>query len=165
MELCLVSGKGGTGKTTLAVGLAVATASAAPGAAEPVELVDCDVEAPNAHLYFAPHALTRLPVFCLKPLPFLLPDPRQAAQGADGPDEARLRERLLQKGISNHLDLRIRVQPGSLRTFTPSIQSVTIVCASAPERRVGRSAAGGLPHAWANLAAREPPTLRQPGTR
>ncbi|MBI5444416.1 MAG: 4Fe-4S binding protein [Deltaproteobacteria bacterium] len=62
MELCVVSGKGGTGKTTLAVGLAVAVASAAPEAAEPVELVDCDVEAPNAHLYFGLGEIAEDPV-------------------------------------------------------------------------------------------------------
>ena len=49
MELCVVSGKGGTGKTTVSVGLAVALAELK--SPDPVQLVDCDVEAPNAHLY------------------------------------------------------------------------------------------------------------------
>jgi MinD superfamily P-loop ATPase len=44
MILAIASGKGGTGKTTLAVNLAsVADA--------PVQLLDCDVEEPNAHLF------------------------------------------------------------------------------------------------------------------
>ena len=44
MKIAVASGKGGTGKTTLAVNLALA----ADGA---VHLLDCDVEAPNAHLF------------------------------------------------------------------------------------------------------------------
>lgn len=47
MILGVASGKGGTGKTTVAVGLAAALA--AHGGAT---LVDLDVEAPNAHLFF-----------------------------------------------------------------------------------------------------------------
>ncbi len=42
--IAIASGKGGTGKTTLAVNLARACAA-------PVQLLDCDVEAPNAHLF------------------------------------------------------------------------------------------------------------------
>ncbi|MDD2422506.1 MAG: ATP-binding protein [Heliobacteriaceae bacterium] len=45
--IAIASGKGGTGKTTLAVNLAVACE-------EPVSLLDCDVEAPNAHLFLRP---------------------------------------------------------------------------------------------------------------
>jgi MinD superfamily P-loop ATPase len=44
MKIAIASGKGGTGKTTLAVALALA-------AEEPVRLLDCDVEEPNAHLF------------------------------------------------------------------------------------------------------------------
>lgn len=44
MILAIASGKGGTGKTTLAVNLALALGSQ-------VQLLDCDVEAPNAHLF------------------------------------------------------------------------------------------------------------------
>jgi len=44
MKIAIASGKGGTGKTTLAVNLALA-------AGAPVCLLDCDVEAPNAHLF------------------------------------------------------------------------------------------------------------------
>ena len=42
--LAIASGKGGTGKTTVAVNLARVLDS-------PVQLLDCDVEAPNAHLF------------------------------------------------------------------------------------------------------------------
>ena len=45
MILAIASGKGGTGKTTVAVNLARALGSQ-------VQLLDCDVEAPNAHLFF-----------------------------------------------------------------------------------------------------------------
>lgn len=46
MVLAVASGKGGTGKTTVAVALAKALAGLGP-----VSLVDLDVEAPNAHLF------------------------------------------------------------------------------------------------------------------
>ncbi|PLX90121.1 MAG: (4Fe-4S)-binding protein [Desulfuromonas sp.] len=45
MKLAIASGKGGTGKTTLTVALAQA-------AQAPVQLLDCDVEEPNSHLFF-----------------------------------------------------------------------------------------------------------------
>ncbi len=50
MRLVLASGKGGTGKTTLAVNLALV-------AGKPVSLLDCDVEAPNAHLFLKGEAI------------------------------------------------------------------------------------------------------------
>jgi MinD superfamily P-loop ATPase len=43
----IASGKGGTGKTTLAVNLALSFG-------RPVQLLDCDVEAPNDHLFLRP---------------------------------------------------------------------------------------------------------------
>jgi MinD superfamily P-loop ATPase len=45
--LAVASGKGGTGKTLVATNLAAIGARSGP-----VVLVDCDVEAPNAHLFF-----------------------------------------------------------------------------------------------------------------
>jgi MinD superfamily P-loop ATPase len=45
--VAIASGKGGTGKTTLAVNLALSFE-------RPVQLLDCDVEAPNAHLFLRP---------------------------------------------------------------------------------------------------------------
>ncbi len=47
MNLCIASGKGGTGKTTIAVNLALALG-------ERAELLDCDVEEPNAHIFLRP---------------------------------------------------------------------------------------------------------------
>jgi len=49
--LAVASGKGGTGKTTVAVSLA-RVAAGLPG--PPVRLLDCDVEAPNAALFLNP---------------------------------------------------------------------------------------------------------------
>jgi MinD superfamily P-loop ATPase len=51
MIVAVASGKGGTGKTTVAVSLALAAAARRP---EPVKLLDCDVEAPNAALFLQP---------------------------------------------------------------------------------------------------------------
>jgi MinD superfamily P-loop ATPase len=47
MIISIASGKGGTGKTTVATNLAVSLGSA-------VQLLDCDVEEPNAHLFIHP---------------------------------------------------------------------------------------------------------------
>ena len=47
MIISIASGKGGTGKTTVATNLAVSVES-------PVQLLDCDVEEPNAHLFLRP---------------------------------------------------------------------------------------------------------------
>jgi MinD superfamily P-loop ATPase len=47
MVISVASGKGGTGKTTVATNLAAALG---PG----VQLLDCDVEEPNAHLFVKP---------------------------------------------------------------------------------------------------------------
>lgn len=43
MKIAIASGKGGTGKTTVAVNLALAL--------EEVQLFDCDVEEPNCNLF------------------------------------------------------------------------------------------------------------------
>lgn len=48
MVIAVASGKGGTGKTTVAVSLAQSLARAGSSS---ILLSDCDVEAPNAHLY------------------------------------------------------------------------------------------------------------------
>jgi len=50
IKLALASGKGGTGKTTLATGLAAAAAMRGMEAV----YVDCDVEEPNGHLFLHP---------------------------------------------------------------------------------------------------------------
>lgn len=49
MKIAIASGKGGTGKTTIATSLALALA-----AHKPICFLDCDVEAPNAHLFLKP---------------------------------------------------------------------------------------------------------------
>lgn len=47
MIISVASGKGGTGKTTISVNMALALGAG-------VELLDCDVEEPNAHLFLKP---------------------------------------------------------------------------------------------------------------
>jgi MinD superfamily P-loop ATPase len=49
MIIAVASGKGGTGKTTVAVNLALAISQK-----EKLQLVDCDVEEPNGHIFLKP---------------------------------------------------------------------------------------------------------------
>jgi MinD superfamily P-loop ATPase len=56
----VASGKGGTGKTTVAVNMAVSIGNA--------QLLDCDVEEPNAHLLLHPGLHKTEPVYTLVPL-------------------------------------------------------------------------------------------------
>ncbi len=51
MKIAVLSGKGGTGKTLVAVNLAAASKSSV--------YVDCDVEEPNGHLFFKPDKIVR----------------------------------------------------------------------------------------------------------
>jgi MinD superfamily P-loop ATPase len=55
VQVAIASGKGGTGKTTLAVSLALS-------APERIVLADCDVEEPNCHLFLRPEIEHREPV-------------------------------------------------------------------------------------------------------
>ncbi len=60
MIISIASGKGGTGKTTVATNLACALGS-------DVQLLDCDVEEPNSHLFIHPTIEEQRPV--LTPVP------------------------------------------------------------------------------------------------
>lgn len=60
MIISVSSGKGGTGKTTVATNLAVSIQ-------RDVQLLDCDVEAPNAHLFLKPDIETAETVFTAVP--------------------------------------------------------------------------------------------------
>jgi len=51
MKIAVASGKGGTGKTTIATNLARTVASFG----DRVVYVDCDVEEPNGHIFLKPH--------------------------------------------------------------------------------------------------------------
>ena len=55
MIISVASGKGGTGKTTVATNMAVALGN--------VQFLDCDVEEPNAHLFLQPDIATKETVF------------------------------------------------------------------------------------------------------
>lgn len=63
VKIAIASGKGGTGKTTLAVNLAVTAAELG----RRVAYVDCDVEEPNGHLFLRPEITGQSPVHLLIP--------------------------------------------------------------------------------------------------
>jgi len=65
MIIAVASGKGGTGKTTVAV--ALVQALAAEGSRTPLTFLDCDVEEPNAHLFLHPSLERRQEVGILVP--------------------------------------------------------------------------------------------------
>jgi MinD superfamily P-loop ATPase len=58
MRIAVASGKGGTGKTTVAVNLAVSAVRVGLGTA----YVDCDVEEPNGHIFLKPEKGLSIPV-------------------------------------------------------------------------------------------------------
>ena len=60
MKIAIASGKGGTGKTTVSVSLALA-------AAGPVQYVDCDVEEPNGHIFLQPSFTKKEEIFLTVP--------------------------------------------------------------------------------------------------
>lgn len=62
MILSIASGKGGTGKTTLAVNMAVSVGSS-------IQVIDCDVEEPNVHLLLRPKIVDERPVY--RPVPLV----------------------------------------------------------------------------------------------
>ncbi|MEW6244671.1 MAG: ATP-binding protein [Bacillota bacterium] len=62
--ISVASGKGGTGKTTVATSLAMALA----GAGQKVQLLDCDVEEPNAHIFLRPRITRRSEITIPVPL-------------------------------------------------------------------------------------------------
>ena len=55
MKIVVASGKGGTGKTTIATGLALSMAGEVK-----VRVIDCDVEAPDGHLFLKPSYLNKV---------------------------------------------------------------------------------------------------------
>jgi len=59
MIVSVASGKGGTGKTSVAVNMALSVGN--------VQLLDCDVEEPNAHLLLHPNMNSTEPVYVLVP--------------------------------------------------------------------------------------------------
>lgn len=60
MIITIASGKGGTGKTTVATNMAVALGAG-------VQLLDCDVEEPNAHLFLRPSIVEKEAVYAPVP--------------------------------------------------------------------------------------------------
>jgi MinD superfamily P-loop ATPase len=64
MIISVASGKGGTGKTTVATNLALFLAS---GKSQSIQFMDCDVEEPNAHIFLKPKIERSRPISLLVP--------------------------------------------------------------------------------------------------
>ncbi len=64
LSISVAAGKGGTGKTLVATSLALALNDEYPGQ---VQIIDCDVEEPNAHLLLQPELSEEAPVYVLVP--------------------------------------------------------------------------------------------------
>jgi len=60
MIMSIASGKGGTGKTSVAVNMALSLGN--------VQLLDCDVEEPNAHILLQPKMIKTKPVYVSTPM-------------------------------------------------------------------------------------------------
>ena len=60
MRVAVASGKGGTGKTSVAVNIAISIGN--------IQFLDCDVEEPNAHLLLHPKISRTEPVYILVPV-------------------------------------------------------------------------------------------------
>ncbi|MGC8911899.1 MAG: ATP-binding protein [Nitrososphaeria archaeon] len=60
MLLSIASGKGGTGKTLVAVNMALSVGK--------LQLIDCDVEEPNVHLFLKPNVSGSQPVYNMAPV-------------------------------------------------------------------------------------------------
>ncbi len=63
MNIAIASGKGGTGKTTVAVNLAHFLATSG----QSVQYIDCDVEEPNGHLFLKPVMESQIPAAVMVP--------------------------------------------------------------------------------------------------
>ena len=63
MRIAIASGKGGTGKTTVATNLAWVAARNGHS----VAYLDCDVEEPNGHLFLKPEIASSRPIGRLHP--------------------------------------------------------------------------------------------------
>jgi MinD superfamily P-loop ATPase len=63
LNVAIASGKGGTGKTTIATNLALIL----DDMGKTVQLLDCDVEEPNCHIFMKPKIESSAPVTVLKP--------------------------------------------------------------------------------------------------
>jgi MinD superfamily P-loop ATPase len=57
MIISIASGKGGTGKTTVAINLALALSDS-----QSLKFIDCDVEEPNAYFFLKPELSQKIPV-------------------------------------------------------------------------------------------------------
>ncbi len=55
MIISVASGKGGTGKTTVSVNLALSISN--------IQFLDCDTEEPNAHIFIKPTVKNKIPVY------------------------------------------------------------------------------------------------------
>ena len=82
MRIAVASGKGGTGKTTVATSLALALVGAGS-----VEFLDCDVEEPNAHLFLKPEITETTAVHIAVPQVDAVTGRKRIVLGGDVPSQ------------------------------------------------------------------------------
>jgi len=150
VKIVIASGKGGTGKTTLAVNLATALS-----ADTRVGLLDCDVEEPNCHLYLKPSFDATGPVGT--PIPLI---DEQACTGCG----------LCARACEFHALLALPKAPLLLPELCHGCGTCAYVCPeeaiSEVDREIGRLGSGyvgGIYFRWGRLnigEARSTPVIR-----
>jgi MinD superfamily P-loop ATPase len=127
VKIAIASGKGGTGKTTLAIALAVTAARRGWSAA----YADCDVEAPNGHLLLHPHLDVQTEV--TRPIPSV--DPAACRRcGACA--------KACQFGAIVLLGTRVKVYPELCKSCGACVAACPWGAIRAQARRVGHVDAG-----------------------
>ncbi len=159
MQIAVLSGKGGTGKTLVSVNLAAV--------AERAQYIDCDVEEPNGHLFFQPQLLSeeivtvRLPVvdatrcvgcrkcvdFCkfnalafVKNKPFLFEEVCHSCGGCvllcpeDALSEIEKPIGVIQNGVSEGVQVRTGVLHIGESSGVPIIRSLLAECRQPSDR-------------------------------
>ena len=106
MRIAVASGKGGTGKTTVAVNLAVSAARVGLHTA----YVDCDVEEPNGHLFLKPVITDEVSIY--RPIPVVDGERCTLCARCSPPRAWNLGDSQIATGTTENSSIRIRTATG-----------------------------------------------------